>query len=256
MTARRWIILFAALALAGLTARLGLWQLDRAAQKERLQSAIDSRRALPPLEADGLARDEAQAFVQHHRLVELRGRWQPQHTVFLENRQMQGRPGFYVLTPLQLPDGSAVVVQRGWLPRDIRDRTLVRAPPLPDGEVVVPARIAPPPSRLYDFDGGETGPIRQNLDVAAFARETGLALRPLSVQQTQPTQPVPGDGLASTAWPDDGLLRTWPAVAVDVGKHHGYAFQWFSLSALLVGLTLWFQVVRPWRRSVSSNPAA
>ena len=69
-------------------------------------------------------------------------------------------------------------------------------------------------------------------------------------------QPVPGDGLASTAWPDDGLLRTWPAVAVDVGKHHGYAFQWFSLSALLVGLTLWFQVVRPWRRSVSSNPAA
>jgi surfeit locus 1 family protein len=244
MTARRWIILFAALALAGLTARLGLWQLDRAAQKERLQSAIDSRRALPPLEADGLARDEAQAFVQHHRLVELRGRWQPQHTVFLENRQMQGRPGFYVLTPLQLPDGSAVVVQRGWLPRDIRDRTLVRAPPLPDGEVVVPARIAPPPSRLYDFDGGETGPIRQNLDVAAFARETGLALRPLSVLQL-----APGASGASPVDAADGLARDWPAPAADVHKHYGYAFQWFALCALTMSLYVWFQVLRPRRRS-------
>jgi cytochrome oxidase assembly protein ShyY1 len=66
------------------------------------------------------------------------------------------------------------------------------------------------------------------------------------VQQTDDTRPAPADGAVPAALPSDGLLRDWPAVAVDVGKHHGYAFQWFSLSALLVGLTLWFQFLRPW----------
>ena len=168
-----------------------------------------------------------------------------------------GRRSFAELAPgSTVRRGDAVLVQRGWMPRDFTDRS--RLQPLPDqpGEVLVTGRLAPPPSRLLALDGTEQGPIRQNLDLAGFAAETGLALRPLSVQQTQPTQPVPGGTPASSVWPDDGLLRTWPAVAVDVGKHHGYAFQWFSLSALLVGLTLWFQIVRPWRRSVSSKPAA
>jgi surfeit locus 1 family protein len=48
---------------------------------------------------------------------------------------------------------------------------------------------------------------------------------------------------ASTA--DDGLLRQWPRPAVDVQKHYGYAFQWFALGALMAGLYVWFQLVRP-----------
>ena len=243
MSARRWIVLLAAVALAGLTARLGFWQLDRAAQKEGLQAAIDSRRVLPPLAADALADDERQAAEQHHRRIELRGRWLPQHTVFLENRQMQGRPGFFVLTPLLLPDGSAVVVQRGWVPRDIRDRTLVQAPALPDGEIRLEARIAPPPARLYEFDEGATGVIRQNLLLPGYALETGLRLRPLSVMQLSPAAP-PG-GAAPAA---DGLAREWPAPAADVHKHYGYAFQWFALCALTILLYVWFQVLRPRRR--------
>ena len=91
--------------------------------------------------------------------------------------------------------------------------------------------------------------------------EWGLSLRPLSVQQTHATQAVLTDSENGIALTDDGLLRAWPAVAVDVGKHHGYAFQWFSLSALLVGLTLWFQILRPRMRpgargSAPSKPAA
>jgi cytochrome oxidase assembly protein ShyY1 len=86
----------------------------------------------------------------------------------------------------------------------------------------------------------------------------------LSVQQTQPVVAVAvavsAEGSPTSALPDDGLLRAWPAVAVDVGKHHGYAFQWFSLSALIVGLTLWFQFLRPrlrpgLRGSAPSRPA-
>jgi surfeit locus 1 family protein len=43
----------------------------------------------------------------------------------------------------------------------------------------------------------------------------------------------------------DGLLRQWPKPAVDIQKHYGYAFQWFALCALLAGLYVWFQLLRP-----------
>lgn len=235
MNARRWIVLLAAAAGVAVTARLGVWQLDRAAQKTALQAAIDARAALPALPAADLAREPAAAEAQHHRAAVLRGRWLAARTVFLDNRQMDGRPGFFVVTPLALADGSAVLVQRGWAPRDAHERTRLPAVPTHDGEVEVAGRIAPPPSRLYEFAQGESGPIRQNLDLDAFSREIGVPLRPLSLQQT-------GDAA-------DGLVRDWPRIAVDVHKHHGYAFQWFALAALIACLYVWFQLVLPRRRA-------
>ena len=41
----------------------------------------------------------------------------------------------------------------------------------------------------------------------------------------------------------EGLQRDWDAPDTGVDKHHGYAFQWFALCALLVGLYAWFQWV-------------
>lgn len=244
---RAWLLLALTLAAAALTARLGLWQLDRAAQKTALQQATQARQTEPPLPQAQLAVTAAQAQAQHHRRATLQGRWLERATVYLENRQMQGRPGFYVVTPLQLADGSAVLVQRGWLPRDAADRTRVQAPPVLPDEVTVTGRIAPPPSRLYEFDGAASGPIRQNLDIPAFAAESGLALRPLSLVQTEPEASASVPAAAS-----DTLQRDWPEPAAGVHKHHGYAFQWFALSALILGLYVWFQLLAPRRR----RPAA
>ena len=238
MTRDRLLILFAALLAAAATARLGWWQLDRAAQKNALQAAIETRRALPTLPAGELARDALEATRQNHRQVMLVGHWMPAATIFLENRQRQGRPGFLLLTPLLLDDGSAVVVQRGWLPREFIERTRVAAPLLPHGEVRVSGRIAPAPPRLYEFDAAASGPIRQNLDLAAYAAEVGQPLRPLSLLQLAPGEP------AASA---DGLDRDWPQPAADVHKHYGYAFQWFALAGLIVGLFVWFQLIRPRR---------
>jgi surfeit locus 1 family protein len=246
---RRLVVLVAAVVAASATARLGWWQLDRARQKLDLQARITARGSLDPLPQADLPRTEALAAEQHYRPVQLRGRWLHAHTVYLDNRQMNARQGFFVVTPLQLAPGDAVLVQRGWMPRDFADRTRLQPLPAQPGEVLVTGRLAPPPSKLLDLAGAEQGPIRQNLNVSAVSRDIGIALRPLSVQQTRPTAAVPPEGSPTSALPDDGLLRAWPAVAVDVGKHHGYAFQWFSLSALIVGLTLWFQFLRPRLRS-------
>lgn len=234
MTGRGWVLVAAAVAGMVITARLGLWQLDRADQKLALQADLDARGAMPPLATADLARDVATALDQLHRRAELSGTWRPELTVHLDNRQMGGRVGFFVLTPLLLADGSAVVVQRGWRPRDFQDRARLAPLPTPEGPVVLSGRLARNPARLYTFDGADTGPIRQNLDLDTFARETGLRLRPVSLLQESPA--------------GDGLQRDWPRPAADVHKHYGYAFQWFALCALIGGLHVWFTILRPRRR--------
>lgn len=240
MNRRRWVVWLAAAAAIVLTARLGLWQLDRAAQKLALHEAREQWARKPVLALSSLPRTPAAARAMEQRRVQVSGRWLAERSIFLDNRPMAGRVGFYVLTPLVLNDGAVLLVQRGWWPRDAAERTRIAAPPPPVGEVSVDGRITLTPSRLVELAPDEKGPIRQNLDVDTFARETGLPLLPWVLVQLEP----PADTAAT-----DGLARQWPEPASDVHKHYGYAAQWFALSALVLGLLLWFQVVRPrWRR--------
>ena len=228
------VVWLAALAAIALTARLGAWQLDRAAQKTALQEARLSQARAPALNAADLPATADGARALEHRPVRVAGRWLGERTVYLDNRPMAARVGFYVLTPLALEDGRLLLVQRGWWPRDMQERTRITAPPPPAGRGQVSGRVALAPARLLELAPETDGPIRQNLDLDAYARETRLPLLPWVLVQQDPAD-------------DDGLLRQWPEPASDVSKHHGYAAQWFALSALLTGLLLWFQVLRPWR---------
>jgi surfeit locus 1 family protein len=224
------ILTLAALLGVAATLSLGRWQLSRAAQKEALQAEIDAQNRLPAIDLTALPKDTDLVGIEH-RQASVRGHWLADRTVFLDNRQMHGQQGFFVVTPLQLNGSAAVLlVQRGWVPRNFVDRTALPAINSPAGVVEVQGRIAPPPGKLYEFQGGALGPIRQNLDVAAFARETGLPLLPVSLLQTG------ADG--------SGLQRDWPAANTGVEKHYGYAFQWFGLATLITILYVWFQIVR------------
>ena len=235
---RRWrgtAILVAALTGISITSSLGFWQLGRAAQKEAMQRSLEERSGLPALNGTDLANDADAAPGQHHRAVRLQGRWLVDQTVYLDNRPMNGRAGFIVITPLLCEPGPrAVLVQRGWIARDARERTRLPDFATPSGRVDVVGEVAAPPSRLFEFDGAESGPIRQNLDLAEYARETRLALHPLSVLQAD-----------SPSTSGDGLLRQWPRPAVDVHKNYGYAAQWFALAVLMAGLYVWFQLIQP-----------
>ncbi|KQM80304.1 SURF1 family protein [Xylophilus sp. Leaf220] len=259
---RRFVLAtVAAVAGVAVTVSLGNWQLSRAAQKEAIHDAIAQRRAEPLLDGRSLAAlpppertvpaaaavppaaspapsaDTAGAAAREalvYRRIALRGTWLPQHTVYLDNRQMDGRPGFFVVTPLQIDPGVAVLVQRGWVPRNFQDRTQLPPVETPTGPVEIEGRIAEAPSKLFSFAGGDPGQgssrIRQNLDLADYRHETGLPLVALSVLQT--------------GAPGEGLQRRWPEIASGVEKHYGYAFQWFGLAALIATLYVWYQLVR------------
>lgn len=234
LSVRFWLLTVAAVSGVLITLALGSWQLSRAAEKRALQLAIDTRQSLTELDSQVLTDTTSAAGASAdilHRMVRLRGVWMSQYTVFLDNRQMHGKPGFFVLTPLRLESSStAVVVQRGWVQRNFTDRAAVPAVPTPAGLVELTGRIAPPPSKLYDFDTAQAGVIRQNLDLTRFSREIGVPIAGVSVLQSGPL--------------GDGLGRDWPQVDTGIEKHYGYAFQWFALCGLIALLYGWFQIVR------------
>jgi surfeit locus 1 family protein len=228
-----WFLL--ALVCIGITCSLGFWQLDRAQTKLDWQAEITQKGQMPVLQGSFLGDSQDSAVNRAgllHRPIELQGVWLDKHTEYLDNRQMNARPGFYVLTPFKVQaTGAVVVVQRGWVARDFTDRTRLPVIQTPAGLVSVNGLIALPPSKLYALGEETKAVIRQNLDLQDFRVETGLPLLEISVIQM---------GAAS-----EGLLREWPQAATGVEKHHGYAFQWFGLALLIALLYVWFQIVRP-----------
>ena len=235
LPARFWTITLAAVLGIAATFSLGAWQLNRAAQKLALHTAIEQRKTMPVVgQAELLSAGGTSASLVHRPVV-LRGTWAAERTVYLDNRQMQAKPGFYVVTPLKLEgSAAAVLVERGWVQRNFEQRDKLPAVETPAGVVEVRGLLAPPPAKLYDFGSAGSGPIRQNLDLAQFRGETALTLLDVSVQQT--------------GAPSEGLLRDWPEPATGVERHYGYAFQWWALAALIAILYVWFQFIAPRRK--------
>ena len=229
-----------------LTVRLGVWQLSRGHENEALHADILARQAQPALDTVAVLKDKS-VFTQLHQGVGLEGLWLSQFTVYLENRPMQGRSGFIVLTPLQLDKYTTVLVQRGWIPRHQHDRTLLAPIESPQGQVHVKGRIALGPSEVLDL-GDKTNatadtttaqtarrsPIRQNLNVAEYSHETGVSLVGTVLQ---------------TDADADGLQRNWPEINAGVEKHWGYAFQWFALAVVQLLLFFWYQWIKPYRHA-------
>ncbi len=250
--AQQWLILIAAVISVAITASLGVWQLGRAAFKEQLAAQISQRNQLPALENTALNTSNFAATTPDEatwlqRRANVQGRWVHEETVFLDNRQMpvagSPRVGFYVATPLAIEGGNRVIwVQRGWVQRDFQDRSKLPALPESADVVTVQGRLIEQVSRAYEMKDSASAPalspsgpsrIWQNLPAVNLGSK---ALLPMALLQSAPE-----------AGPD-ALQRDWPAVDMGVAKHYGYAFQWFALSALLVILYVWFQLIAPRRK--------
>ena len=247
------LVTIAALIGVAVTARLGFWQLSRANEKSALQITIQQQMALPSLDASALlASKDLNASL--HRSVQLRGNWLPQHTIYLDNRQMDGKPGFFVVTPFEFEDKTAglkktILVQRGWAARNFMDRQQIPQTVTPTGVLTLFGRIALPPSKLYEFKGVDAGQIRQNVEMKALSQEFKIELLNVSLLQLDdPSFAV------NTLLPHDGLVRRWQMPSATAEKNYGYMVQWWALSALIAILYVWFQLIRPSRHSkISKN---
>lgn len=186
---RLWALALAFAACAAGIA-LGNWQSRRAEEKRAAAAELEKKR------------------------VSLRGVFRAELTVLLDNKIRNHRVGYEVVTPLRL-DGEHVLVNRGWMERGADLRT-------PAGEVRIDGiALARLPQALRLGEESKSR-VRQNLDVAAYAAETGLRLRPIVVEQHSDS--------------GDGLLREWPRPDAGAEKNAAYSFQWYSLAALAIVL--------------------
>lgn len=234
MRVQQIFIIAVALVVIAVTAQLGRWQLSRAAQKKAMDNAITGRAQMPLLDGAvlGDVLDEARRDELLYRHIAVRGHWLREHTVYLDNRSLGHGPGFYVLTPLQLEsDDKAVVIVRGWAPRDFHDPRRLPEVATPEGTVEVEGRLLTQAPRIYALSEEPDGPIRQNLELDELAAATGLVLAPMLVQQLGPAS--------------EGLQRDWPQITSGVERHYGYAAQWFGMSLVVLFLLLWFQWIKP-----------
>jgi len=224
-------------------ASLGRWQLHRADERRAILAAIEAGRAQPPL---ALAAGTPAAELAAWRPARAQGAWLGELSVLLENRNQNGRPGYWLATPLLLDAAhrQAVLVLRGWLPRQ-PDGAAPRPPAAAAGPQSVAGELAPRVPRLFELwslgapraslppalPAGAEPPMVQNLDLSDYARATGLALLPAVLMQTEG---------------DDGLVRDWPQPSVDYNQNLGYALQWFSFAA--IAAIAWLAVAaRAWR---------
>lgn len=223
------LTLVIAVAVIVATALLGRWQLGRGDTKRRLAADIAQRAAMPALTQGPAALDFA---ASEWRPVAVRGSYAAELTVFLQNRQHDDQPGYWVLTPLRIAGSDTwIMVQRGWVPRGFDAYALQPKVPTPAGSVEVHGRIAPAPSQWFSFAKDPADAVvRQNIDLHAFAVRHHMTLLPYVVQQL-------GTG-------DDGMVRDWPAPDLGMATNYGYAAQWFAMSLLGIGLTAWFGIRR------------
>ncbi len=213
---------------------LGQWQLRRSDERRAILDAIEAGRKQAPL---ALTPATPPAEMTAWRAAQASGTWLPEFSVLLDNRNHDGKPGYWLATPLLLDASGrqAVLVLRGWLPRVIQGQGEPRLPSTPEGVQTVEGELSvrvPRMFELWSLGGSEAStlpaalpvaggavPQVQNLPLDAYAKATGLALLPTVLSQR-----------ADAA--DDGLVRDWPQPSVDFQQNTSYAVQWFAFGAI------------------------
>ncbi|GJD61926.1 SURF1 family protein [Methylobacterium frigidaeris] len=227
---------------------LGVWQLERKAWKEALidrivaRSRIEPPAPLPAFDRFDPARDEFER-------VRATGRFlQDKETLVhgLAPGDTPGRAlqGYYVVTPLRLDDGRTVLVNRGFVPTELKDPAR-RAAGQVEGETTVTGMLRQSEVRamFVPAPNPQTGEWF-NRDVAGIAAAKDLAgVAPYLIEAD--ATPNPG------GWPKGGQLR------VDLPNNHlQYAFTWFGLALCLVGVFTAFALRRLRAEAVESAPAS
>jgi surfeit locus 1 family protein len=211
------ILLFGLLALAFLTfVGLGVWQIERLQWKQDLIARVEAR-----IHADPVAPPETATGDDEYRRIRIAGTYVADADTLTQAVTKLG-PGFWVMTPLKAADGRVILVNRGFIPQDLKDKTAYAAPA---GAVVVIGLL-----RLTEPEGGF---LRKNDPAAGrwFSRDVAEIARARDLSSVAPffTDVEASANGAANAYPVAGLT------VVAFSNHHlQYALTWFAMAALTI----------------------
>jgi cytochrome oxidase assembly protein ShyY1 len=199
----------------------GLWQIARnhEANDELAQERADFAKPAPEIGTVDVEPGATRSV-----RVSATGHFDAAHQMLLRNRNRGDHVGYDVLTPLRLADGSAVVVDRGWVSLDAVARGIGDAA-VPPGTVTVRGVLQRATTLREGEQVKDEGglPSLPRVDTDHLATQTGYALLPAYVE-AQYQSPAPAAG--APALPE-------PKKTSQV-NHISYAIQWFSFAAIAV----------------------
>ncbi len=217
---RRYVPLAIAVVVAVVCVRLGLWQLSRLNDRREVNATRATRLAQPQLQiTEWLALDSTGAG----RRAEAAGVFDFTRELIVVARSFRGVPGVHIVTPLRLPDGSALLVERGWVPSA-------------DGRSIDLERVR---ERAW---ANPTGLLLGNVTEQPEAI-VGDAVWPRYVRRVTPPDhgaaypyPVLDLLLRRTELPDSAPqeMRAVPLPELSDGPHLSYAIQWFAFAVIAV----------------------
>ncbi|MDX1619688.1 MAG: SURF1 family protein [Nitriliruptorales bacterium] len=225
LLAPRWIVghVFVVIAVVTFVA-LGMWQLDRWGEEKALADQLEERLASDPV-ALSTVTDRPVEDIEHLP-VSTSGQYLTDEEVLLRSRSDNGRSGYHVVTPLQLDDGRAVLVNRGWVPFELDDPPITEAAPPSQVTIdgVVIGSTENPSGGLGPTDPAEGELERMfHADVDRIAQQTDVELLPFLIQLTAQTPAQSGDLPVPADLP-----------SADPTQNLSYAGQWFSFAVIAV----------------------
>jgi surfeit locus 1 family protein len=238
----------------GVLARLGVWQLDRLQQRRAANALLAVQLAAAPVPLD-LTLDDAALLALEDRQLSASGVFDLERQFVLRNQFLDGTVGVRLFTPLQLADGRALLVDRGWLPETEADRARWTAYDV-SGEVTVSGYLLgpekPPRAGLDSYSNSPDAPSDAWfwLYIDAIQQQMPYDLLPVALRL------LPDNESAASALP----RLTARDVDLSEGSHLSYAIQWF-LFALILGVVYLALVARQERLAdqqsrVGATPAA
>ncbi|MGW1766333.1 SURF1 family cytochrome oxidase biogenesis protein [Streptomyces sp. NPDC002073] len=237
---RQWVFLtLFALALIPGMIRLGFWQFHRHEHRVAQNELIAGSLAAKPVPVTDLAAPGREVpRADYWRTVTATGRYDGAHEVVVRMRtSADDKVGFHVVTPLVLPDGRAVLVNRGWVASGGDVRAYPPVPAAPRGEVTVTGRLKADETSAGSGIKDRKGlPDRQVMLINSEQQAAALK-RPVLGGYLELTAPVPaGDSPEPVPEPDHD----------SIGPHMAYAVQWWLFAAAVpVG---WVVLVRREKR--------
>jgi surfeit locus 1 family protein len=225
---RKWI-LTTLLVLAGMavTARLGIWQLDRLEQRRAFNSQVITQTSQAPLDLQQGIPSGLEGM--EYRAVRAQGEYDFANQVALRNQSWGNEWGVHLITPLVLSgSGQVVLVDRGWIPAaDFESGDWSKydqpGPVEVQGMIRAARQKADFGSRSDPTPAPGQAPLKawNFVNTAAIQEQLPYQLLPVYIQ----LQPSP-------EW-SSLPYRSVPELEVTEGPHMSYALQWFSFAILL-----------------------
>lgn len=199
----------------GLFTRLGIWQIQRAQEKQQAITAFDKQAANPVFNWSTTTKNPEQ-----YQSLSARGEYLSQ-VFFLDNQHHDHKFGYDVILSLLQENGEVVLVDRGWVAIESRDKEALPQISIPEGNIEITG-TAYYPSKKGLVLGEPLEKVADNIaivetqDVTIFSKFLHKSVYPFIIRESENSA--------------GSYVRDWKIVSMPPARHYGYAVQWFGLA--------------------------